>query len=109
MSDDPGVVFRAALAAVPAHLKVQSDAELALSAWLLAHRGVPSDLLYDCASGEPLDPDLARLERAVDGAVADVAWCRAVVVAAGEVVKGEPFGVVAARNEAHRHKIGRNV
>jgi hypothetical protein len=41
---------------------------------------------------------------AVDRAVADVEWCRAVAVAAGEAYKGEPLADVMARNAAHRGK-----
>lgn len=89
--DALGAQYREAVASVPAHLRVQSDAELAVADWLRAHRGVPTDVLYDRATGAALDPELAALETAVVKAAADVAWCRCLVIACGEAVKGVKF------------------
>ena len=75
-----GVAFRAALASVPAHLRKQSDAELARIAWLQAN-----------PDGSPDDPVLVALTAAMHKAEADVAWCRALVIACGEAVKGCRF------------------
>jgi hypothetical protein len=49
------------------------------------------------------DPDtVAAARAAVDKAVADVEWCKACTVAAGEEFKGEQFETVVRRNETHR-------
>lgn len=104
--DALGAEYREAKAAVPAHLRKQADAELAQVAWLKRHRGVPSHVLYDPRTGEPLDPDLRKLEAAMHRAERDVAWCRAVEVAAMEAYKGETIAEILARNEAHRAKVG---
>lgn len=100
--DALGRQYREAKAAVPAHLVTQAAAEMAHAAWLKAHRGVPSHVFYDRETGEPLDPELVQLEAAMRQAERDVRWCQAVVLACGELVKGEPLDVVFARNEAHR-------
>jgi hypothetical protein len=97
--DALGAQYREAKASVPAHLKVQADAELARVAWLKAHRGVPSDVLYDRDTGEPLDPELRALEAAIVQAESDVAWCRGLVVACGEAIKGRPFEEVVAAQQ----------
>lgn len=94
--DALGAQYREAKDSVPAHLRKQHAAEMAVVDWLKAHRGVPADELYDRISGEPLDPELARLEQAVKQAEADVLWCRAVVVACGEQIKGRPLDEVLA-------------
>lgn len=106
--DALGAQYREATAAVSAHLRKQADAELAVAAWLKAHRGIPSNVLYT-PTGEPLDPELQALEEAVAKAELDVAWCAAVVVAAMEAYKGEPIADTLARNEAHQHRVGGNV
>lgn len=103
--DALGAQYREAKASVPAHLQRQHAAEMARLDWLKAHRGVPSDVLYDRETGEALDPELRALEDAVTAAEADVAWCRGLVVACGEAYKGESFADVVARNEANRHLI----
>jgi hypothetical protein len=94
--DALGAQYREAKASVPAHLKRQADAEIAVAEWLKTHRGVPADVLYDRTTGEPLDPELRALEDAVEQAQADVAWCRGLVVACGEAYKGRPFDEVVA-------------
>ena len=75
-----GVAFRAAMASVPAHLRKQSDAELARIAWLQANPDGAAD-----------DPVLVALTAAMLKAEADVAWCRGLVIACGEAVKGCRF------------------
>jgi hypothetical protein len=89
--DDLGAQYREAKAAVVEHVRAWGTAELALVAWLKAKRGVPAHLLYDAKTGGALDPELATLERAVRKAEADVAWCRALVIACGEAYKGCAF------------------
>lgn len=97
-----GAQYRDALNAVGPHRRRLADAELRRLEWLKRHRGVPAQLIYDSQTGDPTDPELVALDAGVAKARADVEWCRAVVVAAGELYKGESFAVVVARNEAHR-------
>lgn len=104
--DALGAQYRDAKDAVPTHLRKQADAELAHAAWLKAHRGVPSHVLYDRDTGAPLDPELQELEGAIVQAELDVQWCRAVEVAAMEAYKGQPIEEILARNAEHRHRIG---
>ena len=66
---DPGADYRAAKAELPKILRRMADAELA------AHRAGVST---------KDDPEVTRLN-------ADAEWCRALIVACGEVVKGVPF------------------
>lgn len=89
--------------AVTEHRRAQAAAGVAKARWLRAHRGVPVTAIYH-QDGTPKDPELASLEAALAQAAADVEWCRAVEVAVAEEVKGEPFEVVVARNEANRQK-----
>lgn len=98
---------REAVASVAPHLKAQADAELALGAWLKAHRGVPAHVLYDRETGAPLDPALAALEAAAHRAETNVRWCRAVVVACVEEFKGEPLADTLARNDTGRAHMNR--
>lgn len=88
---DPGVQYRAAKAAVVDHLVAWADAESALHLWLKTKRGVPRHVLYDAKTGDPLDPELKALEAAVADAEAGYQWCRGLVVACGEQVKGRSF------------------
>lgn len=97
-----GVDYREAMAAVTVHLRRQADAEVAQIEWLKRHRGVPAHVLYDADTGEPLDPELVDLEEAIRAAEADGAWCRALVIACGEAVKGETFDDVMVRHEQGR-------
>lgn len=94
--------YREAKAAVPAHRRVQADAELERAAWLKRHRGVPAHVLYDRNTGEPVDNELAALESAVSAAVADVRWCQAVQAACAVEIKGEALEAILARNDEHR-------
>ena len=64
---DPGADYRAAKAELPRILRRMAQAEID------AHR-----------AGVKSDPEVARLH-------ADAEWCRALIVACGEVVKGVPF------------------
>lgn len=93
--------YREAKDAVVAHRRVQAGAELALAHYLRERRGVPRDRLYG-PDGAPKTATLANLEAAVDQAHADVQWCRALVVACGEQVKGEPFERAVERNDEGR-------
>lgn len=93
---DLGQQYRAAKAAVGDHLRKWGDAEQALVAWLRAKRGVPSHVLYDATTGAPLDPQLAELEQAVTDAETDYRWCKALVVACGEAIKGASLDEVLA-------------
>lgn len=93
---DLGADYREAKAAVVDHLVSWADAESALHLWLRSKRGVPRHKLYDAETGDPLDPELKALEDAVDTAEAGYQWCRGLVVACGEKVKGRTFDEVVA-------------
>lgn len=97
---DPGVAYREAKAALPGLTRAWADAELAKVTWLKAKRGVPAHVLYDAKTGDPLDPELKALEAAVDTAEAGYQWCRGLVVACGEAVKGRSFDEVVASQGA---------
>ncbi len=94
--DALGVQYREAKASVPEHLRRQHAVEVAVVDWLKAHRGVPDHELYDRETGAALDPELVALEAAVEQAQTDVQWCRALVVACGEAIKGRPLDDVIA-------------
>lgn len=106
MSDAPevdlGAQYRAAKAAVTEHLARWSDACQAKAAWLRAHRHLPAHVLFDRDTGEPLDPELRELHDDVSEAEAAYWWCRALVVAVGELIKGKPFEEVLAEQQRHR-------
>ena len=80
--------YRAAKAAVGAHRIVQHKAAVARVQWLQQH---PVEGLYDPQTGAPIHPELAELTEAVAKAAADVEWCRGLVIACAEVVKGHPY------------------
>lgn len=96
---DPGADYRAAKQAVAEHVAAWAAAEQARHRWLRSRRGVPPHVLYDRHTGAPLDPELAALEEAEAKARADVDWCRALVIACGEVVKGRSFAEVLATQQ----------
>lgn len=102
---DVAAQYREAKAALPAHVEAWGAAEQALLDWLRAHRGVPSNKLYDPKTGDPVDPEHQALEAAVTRAFEDQLWVRALIVACGEAVKGEPFDDVFARNEGGKHRV----
>lgn len=102
---DLGAQFREATEAVGTHRRAQAQAEQAEQRWLKRHRGVPSHLLFDRTTGDPIDPALVELRAAVNQACLDVEWCRGTMVAAGEAFKGESLEAVIARNNAHRSLI----
>ena len=79
------MAFRAAMASVPAHLRKWSDAELARAAWSQAHPEATVN-----------DPAFVELTAAMLKAEADVLWCRALVIACGEAVKGCRFEDIGA-------------
>lgn len=106
--DALGAQFREAQAGVVEHRKREVAADLAVMAWERQHRGVPRHLIYDRETGDPTHPELVALETARTKATADLDWCKAVVLAAGEEFKGEPLGKILARNEAHRHLIAQH-
>ncbi|MFZ5863023.1 MAG: hypothetical protein ACOYXR_09315 [Nitrospirota bacterium] len=89
--DALGADYRHAKQAVTDHLRKQSLVELERVDWLNRHRGLPPDALYDIETGDPTHPELVELYAAVEQAVADVAWCRSLVVACGEAFKGCRF------------------
>ena len=94
--------YRAAKAAVIEHRRRQAAAELELHAWLQQRRGIPPHELYDRA-GQPKDPAHAAMEAKVSKAVDDTNWCRALVIAAGEVAKGRKFAdLIRDRADARR-------
>ena len=93
---DPGSEYRHAKEAVVVHVGRWAAAETAVVEWLKTKRGVPSHLLYDPETGDPRDPELAALLEAEAQAERDVTWCKALVVACGEVVKGRSFDEVLA-------------
>lgn len=99
-----GAQYREAKDAVSAHIRKQAALELDQAAYLKTLRGVPADQLYG-PDGEPLDGQLRDFEARIRAAEADVRWCEALVVACGEVFKGESFEDVEARNEANRAKV----
>lgn len=75
--DALGAQYRTALESIAVHRRRQADAELALAA---ARRRYPD--------GSPeIDAALERVTKTV----ADVAWCKAVTIAAGEQFKGCAF------------------
>ncbi len=86
-----GADYRDAKASVGPHRRVLADAELARADWLRRHRAVPAGDLYDATTGDPIAPELVALSDAIAAAAADVDWCRALVLACGEVVKGVSF------------------
>jgi len=90
-TEDLGAQYRAAKEAVTEHVRRWAEAGIAKHRWLKKHRGVPAHKLYDPKTGEPVDPELAALEAAERQAHADSEWCRALVVAIGEQIKGQPF------------------
>lgn len=100
--DKLGVQYREAKASVTEHLCRQSRAELERLTYLKTLRGVPVDELYDRVSGDPIDPTLAGMETAIDKAQTDVGWCRGLVIACGEIYKGESFTDVQKRHEPNR-------
>ena len=90
--------------AIGPHRRAQAKAEIKLAEWLKAHRGIPTDLLYE-RDGTPRDPALQALEAAARKAEADVELCQAMALAAAEELKGETLEAVLARNEEHRAQV----
>jgi hypothetical protein len=77
--DQLGVDYRDAKQAIGDHRRLQAEAEVELGRLLQANRG-----RHDT-------PEITAARAAVDKAVADVAWCQALVIACGELFKGTPF------------------
>lgn len=88
--DELGAQYRDAKNGVTACRHRQADAELDRARFIKTHRRGPHDDAYH--------DELDRLDGVVQRAYSDVQWCRSVVVACGEAIKGEPFETVAARN-----------
>lgn len=99
---DPGADYRAAKQAVTDHLRVLATAELAVVEWL---RALGSPVAAIEAAAAPTHPEHLALLAAVQRAEVDVAWCRALVVACGEVVKGCKFETVPNDRAALRHPV----
>jgi hypothetical protein len=97
-----GEQYREAKAGVIECRKREVEVDLERMAWLREHRGLPAHVLYDRKTGDPIHPELVKLEDALAKATRDTEWCQAVVLAAGELVKGEPLKKILARNAAHR-------
>lgn len=87
--DALGVQYREAKAAIGTHRQRQADAELAFADAMRLARGDRSALA------------VVDAQAAVDRAVADVEWCKAATLAAGEAYKGEALDVILERNDAH--------
>lgn len=87
---DLGAQYRDAKASIGVHRQRQATAEIAF-----AHA-------FGRARGDRTALAVVDAQAAVDQAVADVEWCKAVTLAAGEAYKGEPLDVVLERNAVHR-------
>lgn len=90
---DRGRDYQDAKASVGAHRRIQADAELAVARWLRKKAHMRGADLYD-ADGNAKHPELVALIEARTAAMADVQWCRSLVVACGEAVKGQSFAEV---------------
>jgi len=84
--DALGAQYRDARDAIATHRRRQARAELALAA---ARRRHPEN-----------SEQVATARAAVERAVADVRWCQAVTIAAGEAYKGQSFEDVLANQTA---------
>lgn len=89
-SDSLGAQYREARDAIGPHRARQARAEVAYAETLQRH-GFDRTALA-----------VAEAQAAAEKARADVEWCKAVQLAAGEDYKGEPLDVILARNDAHR-------
>ena len=87
-----GAQYREAMEAIGTHRIEQAAAENAYGELYvsLKMRGL-------LEQGHP--PELVALKATVDKAVADVDWCKACTVAAGEEFTGESFATKTARNQ----------
>lgn len=94
--DALGAQYREAKDALPVHRKRWADAERAYANWLTAHRHVPSSRYRNPETGEPTDPELIALAKAMEQAAADDVWVRGLIVACGEAYKGRPLAEVMA-------------
>jgi hypothetical protein len=88
--DALGAQYREAKASVTEHRLKQAQAE---TAYATRYQRLAS-------SGQPLEgnAELDAARAAVEKAVADVEWCKAVTIAAAEEFKGESFETVVERN-----------
>jgi hypothetical protein len=84
--DALGAQYRGAKASVGVHRQRQAAAEITFAKAFRRHGG-------DRAALAVIDA-----QAAVDRAVADVEWCKAATLAAGEAYKGESFETVLARH-----------
>lgn len=75
-----GAQYRTARESIVEHRRRQAAAESALSGLLAVNRGLPDT------------PEIVEAREAVGRAVADVEWCKAATIAAGEAFKGVKFG-----------------
>lgn len=90
--DALGAQYRDARDAIGPHRRVQATAEVAYAKAVKA------------AGGDTTALAVMKARAAVDKARADVEWCKAATVAAGEAFKGVTFAEVTERNAAHRAK-----
>lgn len=81
-----GTQFREAKLAIGTHRARQAQAEVALHR--LRRTGLPD-----------VHADIAAATSVVDKASADVEWCRALLVAAGEAYKGQTLAQVLANQD----------
>lgn len=96
MSDDLdalGAQYRAARDAIGPHRRVQAEAEVAYA------------MAAKAAGGDTTALAVVKAKAAVDKARADVEWCKAVQVAAGEAFKGVTFAEAAARRTQPRPRM----
>lgn len=92
-----GAQYREAMGAIIVHRCRQAEAEVAYGA-------LYQQLLRQFGPFESWPPEardqLDAAKAPVDKTVADVEWCKACTVAAGEAFKGETFATAVARNAA---------
>ena len=98
--DDLGAQYRAAKRAVEDHVRRWAEASQARQRWLKAHRHVPASELFDPVTGDPLDPELLELLEAEEKEYRDSEWCRGLVIACGEAIKGRPFEELLGQDRA---------
>jgi hypothetical protein len=89
-----GAQYREARDAIGTHRIKQAAVENAYAA-------IYDDLRRRGLLDQP-SPELDAAKAAVDKAAADVEWCKACTVAAGEVFTGATFSEKVARNAAYR-------
>jgi hypothetical protein len=92
--DALGRQYREAKTSIGAHRVKQARTEVAYNETLRRH------------GGDRSAPAVITAQATVDQAVADVEWCKAVTVAAGEAIKGRSLEDVVAMNDENRAQYG---